>query len=127
MRRSLRIISGLHKGRKLYPPAFLPVRPTTDFSKTALFNILANHFDFEKIGVLDLFTGTGSISFEFASRGCTSITSVDADQGCVKYVRETAAILNFPFIQAVKSDVFRFIESCTGRFDVIFAGPPYAL
>jgi 16S rRNA (guanine966-N2)-methyltransferase len=111
----VRIISGKYKGRRIFPPKGLPVRPTTDMSKEALFNVLNNHFSFEGLKVLDLFAGTGNISFEFASRGSTPITSVDADFGCVK------------FIAATKSDVFTFLERNKAIYDIIFADPPYAL
>lgn len=123
----MRIISGQHKGRKFYPPKHLPYRPTTDFAKTAIFNILANYFDFEKINVLDLFSGTGSISLEFASRGCQHITSIDKHPGCVAFLKETATKLNLQQINAHKWDVFQFLNSCNEKYEIIFSGPPYAL
>ncbi len=122
----MRIISGKHKGRRISPPKNLPVRPTTDMSKEALFNVLNNHFSFEGLKVLDLFAGTGNISYEFASRGCTPITSVDGDFGCVKFIKQVAAEFDFN-IAATKSDVFKFLESCKTSYDIIFADPPYAL
>jgi 16S rRNA G966 N2-methylase RsmD len=87
----MRIISGKYKGRRIQPPKNLPVRPTTDMSKEALFNVLNNHFNFEGLKVLDLFSGTGNISYEFASRGSYPITSVDGDFGCVKFIKQVAA------------------------------------
>lgn len=123
----MRIISGKHKGRKFYPPKHLPYRPTTDFAKTALFNILANYFDFEAIHVLDLFSGTGSISLEFASRGCTRLTSVDKNSGCVDFLKMTAEQLKLEGIHAYRDDVFRFLRNCHNKYDVIFSGPPYAI
>ena len=122
----MRIISGKYKGRRIFPPKGLPVRPTTDMSKEALFNVLNNHFSFEGLKILDLFAGTGNISFEFASRGSTPITSVDADFGCVKFIKQVAAEYDFN-IAATKSDVFKFLERNNATYDIIFADPPYAL
>jgi 16S rRNA (guanine(966)-N(2))-methyltransferase RsmD len=122
----MRIISGKYKGRRIFPPKGLPVRPTTDMSKEALFNVLNNHFSFESLKVLDLFAGTGNISFEFASRGSTPITSVDADFGCVKFIKQIASEYDFN-IAATKSDVFSFLEKNKTSYDIIFADPPYAL
>ena len=122
----MRIISGKFKGRRIFPPKNLPVRPTTDMSKEALFNVLNNHFSFEGLKVLDLFSGTGNISFEFASRGSDNITSVDADFGCVKFIKQVAEEYDFN-IAAIRSDVFKFLEKNTNSYDIIFADPPYAL
>ena len=122
----MRIISGKYKGRRISPPKGLPVRPTTDMSKEALFNVLNNHFGFEGLKVLDLFSGTGNISYEFASRGSSPITSVDGDFGCVKFIKQVAAEYDFN-IAATKSDVFKFLERNNAKFDIIFADPPYAL
>jgi 16S rRNA (guanine(966)-N(2))-methyltransferase RsmD len=122
----VRIISGKYKGRRIFPPKGLPVRPTTDMSKEALFNVLNNHFSFEGLKILDLFAGTGNISYEFASRGCTPITSVDGDFGCVKFIKQVAAEYDFN-IAATKSDVFQFLERNKATYDIIFADPPYAL
>ena len=122
----MRIISGKYKGRRISPPKGLPVRPTTDMSKEALFNVLNNHFNFEGLKVLDLFAGTGNSSYEFASRGSTPITSVDGDFGCVKLIKQTASESDFN-IAATKSDVFKFLEKNNASFDIVFADPPYAL
>lgn len=122
----MRIISGKYKGRRIFPPKGLPVRPTTDMSKEALFNVLNNHFSFEGLKVLDLFAGTGNISFEFASRGSAPITSVDADFGCVKFIKQVAAEYDFD-IAVTKSDVFQFLERNKTTYDIIFADPPYGL
>jgi 16S rRNA (guanine966-N2)-methyltransferase len=122
----MRIISGKYKGRRIFPPKGLPVRPTTDMSKEALFNVLNNHFSFEGLKILDLFSGTGNISFEFASRGSTPITSVDGDFGCVKFIKQVAAEYDFN-IAATKSDVFAFLEKSKTTYDIIFADPPYGL
>ena len=122
----MRIISGKYKGRRIFPPKNLPVRPTTDMSKEALFNVLNNHFSFEGLKILDLFSGTGNISFEFASRGSDNITSVDADFGCVKFIKQVAEEYDFN-IAVMKSDVFKFLEKNNTSYDIIFADPPYAL
>lgn len=122
----MRIISGKYKGRRIAPPKNLPVRPTTDMSKEALFNILNNHFNFSELKVLELFAGTGSISYEFASRGSSSILCIDGDQGCVNFIKKTAKEFDFD-ITAIKSDVFKFLEKHTGNYDIIFADPPYDL
>ncbi len=121
----MRIISGLYKSRKIVAPKNLPVRPTTDMAKESLFNILNNSFYFDEISVLDLFAGTGNISYEFASRGTKQITCVDQDFGCIKFINETAKKFEMP-IQTVKSDVFKFLEKTSMQADVIFADPPYS-
>ena len=92
----MRIISGKYKGRRINAPKNLPVRPTTDMSKEALFNVLNNHFNFSELRILDLFAGTGNISYEFASRGSENISSVDEDFGCIKFIKQTAAEFDFP-------------------------------
>ncbi len=121
----MRIISGQFKGRRISAPKNLPVRPTTDMSKEALFNIVNNNFYFDEISVLDLFAGTGSISYEFASRGTEKITCVDEDFGCIKFIIKTAEEFEMP-IATIKSDVFKFLETTKLQSDVIFADPPYA-
>ncbi|WP_313113702.1 RsmD family RNA methyltransferase [Aequorivita sediminis] len=120
----MRIISGTHKGRRLTAPKNLPVRPTTDFAKEALFNILRVRYYFDELNILDLFAGTGNISFEFASRAVPNITSVDAHLGCIQYINKVSEEFEFP-INAIKSDVSKYLESASGKFDVIFADPPY--
>lgn len=125
----MRIIGGRFKGRRFYPPAdSWPTRPTTDYAKEGLFNILNNYFDFEEMKVLDLFGGTGNHTYEFISRGCNDVTYVDKFGPCVDFVKKTAQILGIEdCIQIVRSDVFQFIDRASGQYDYIFAGPPYAL
>ena len=120
----MRIISGIFKGRKIVAPAKLPVRPTTDMAKEALFNILNNQYYFDDISVLDLFAGTGNISYEFASRGTEQITSVDDHFGCIKFINTTAEAFEMP-ITTIKSDVFKFLENNNQQYSIIFADPPY--
>lgn len=120
----MRIISGKYKGRKITAPKNLPVRPTTDMAKEALFNILNNHYNFDELSVIDLFAGTGNIAYEFASRGTEEITAVDAHLGCVRFIDQTAKSFDFA-IQAIKSDVFKFLEKTALKVDLIFADPFY--
>lgn len=120
----MRIISGTFKGRRINAPKKLPVRPTTDMAKEALFNILNNSFYFDELSVLDLFAGTGNISYEFASRGTQNIICVDENYGCIKFINETAEAFEMP-ISTIKNDVFKFLESSKGNYDIIFADPPY--
>lgn len=123
----MRVIGGKLKGLRLNPPSNLPVRPTTDIAKEALFNILYNQFDFDHIRILDLFSGTGNISIEFASRGVPSVTSVDRDYGCYNYLRSVVKQHGLESIQPNKADVFKFLEFETEKYDLIFADPPYDL
>lgn len=120
----MRIISGKLKGRRLSAPKNLPVRPTTDLSKESLFNILNNHFNFDELKILDLFSGTGNISYEFASRGAGPIFSIDGDYGCVSFIKKTAKELDLD-ITPLKSDVIKFLEKHQSSYDIIFADPPY--
>ncbi|CAA0230846.1 16S rRNA (guanine(966)-N(2))-methyltransferase RsmD [Tenacibaculum maritimum] len=120
----MRIISGKYKGRRLTAPKNLPVRPTTDMAKESLFNILNNLHYFDAISVMDLFSGTGNISFEFASRGSKEIYAVDQHFACIKFIQSIAENLNFD-IHTYKSDVYKFLEKTPLKTDVIFADPPY--
>jgi 16S rRNA (guanine966-N2)-methyltransferase len=123
----MRIIGGNLKSIRFEPPKNIPTRPTTDFAKEGLFNIINNSFDFEGIKMLDLFGGTGSISYEFASRGCEDITTVEIFPKCADFIKATALKHNLKAIRVLKMDVFKFIETAHQKFDVIFAGPPYPL
>lgn len=124
----MRIISGSLGGRRISPPVNMPyTRPTTDIAKEGLFNILQNQLDFEELKTLDLFGGTGSISYELASRGAHDLTIVEKDQQMFSFIKKTAETLKLENFKVVKTDVFRFIHQCNEKFDFIFAGPPYAL
>jgi 16S rRNA (guanine(966)-N(2))-methyltransferase RsmD len=123
----MRIISGTHRGRSIFPPKNLPVRPTTDFAKESLFNILNNYLDYEGTTVLDLFCGTGNITYEFLSRGSSSVTCVDMNYQCCAFVKKTAEDIKLPGAKVIKSDVFSFLRKHSGSYDVIFADPPYEL
>ena len=120
----IRIISGIHKGRRLSAPKSLPVRPTTDRAKEALFNILAHEIYWPQCSVLDLFSGTGNLSYECASRGCPHVVAVDAHAGCVKFIEKTSNLLAIP-VTVFKRDVSAFLKRCTESFDLVFADPPY--
>jgi 16S rRNA (guanine966-N2)-methyltransferase len=122
----MRIIGGRYKGKVIKVPHGLPVRPTTDFAKEGLFNILTNKFDFEELSVLDLFSGTGHISLEFASRGSKQVVSVDQNFKCVGFLRAMAKEMDLE-INAFKSDVFEFLNNLQSKYDLIFADPPYDL
>ena len=122
----MRIISGKFKGKRLVAPKKLPVRPTTDMAKEGLFNILNNRYYWDEIGVLDLFAGTGNMSFEFASRGVQTIHTVDSFPGCIQYIDRIAKELDVE-IQTMKSDAFKYLERTSEKFDVIFGDPPYSL
>ena len=121
----MRIIRGRYQRRQITAPNSLPVRPTTDMAKESLFNIIDNHFDLEETEALDLFAGTGNISYELVSRGCPKVVSVDHDFGCVKFIRETANKLNMNELLVVRSDVYRFLEKHNMQYDLVFADPPY--
>lgn len=123
----MRIIAGELRGRRLHPPTNLPVRPTTDLARESLFNILRNKVDFEEISVLDLFTGTGSISFEFISRGVKQAMSVDADQRCIDFIKQAAKEFEIDNLFAMRSDAFIFLGRSQMSFDLVFADPPYDL
>lgn len=120
----MRIVSGNFRGRRLRAPDHLPVRPTTDMAKEALFNILNNHYYFDQLSVLDLFAGIGSISFEFASRGCQEVMAVDSHSGCVHFLEKSNHELGAG-IAIIKSDVFKFLDRNSKPYDLIFADPPY--
>ena len=124
----MRIIGGEFKGRFFQPPKKMPARPTTDIAKEGLFNILINEFDFEEIHFLDLFGGTGSISYETASRGCRYMHNVEIDPKLVQFIKGNFELLKLPATCHVfKMDIFKYLQNATEKFDLIFAGPPYPL
>jgi 16S rRNA (guanine966-N2)-methyltransferase len=122
----VRILGGILGGRNIEVPKELPIRPTTSFAGEALFNILNNRIDFETTSLLDLFSGTGHISLEFASRGCKDVTAVDSNFACVNFLKQTASKFDLP-INTLKSDAFKFLKDHKRKYDVIFADPPYDL
>ncbi|MCX6256390.1 MAG: 16S rRNA (guanine(966)-N(2))-methyltransferase RsmD [Bacteroidia bacterium] len=123
----MRIITGKFSGKKINSLKNCPSRPTTDKAKESLFNIIHSYYDFEGLTVLDLFAGTGSISFEFASRGAGEIIAVETDMKSHMFIKNTSKELNFSQIQAVKADAFKFIAHCNTTFDIVFADPPYEM
>jgi 16S rRNA (guanine966-N2)-methyltransferase len=124
----MRIIGGEHGGRKFNPPSKMPyTRPTTDIAKEGLFNVVQHQLDIEELKTLDLFGGTGSISYELASRGAADLTIVEKDTTMYEFIKKTSETLRIENIRPVKMDVFKFIGQCADKFDFIFAGPPYAL
>jgi len=124
----MRIISGKFGARKINPPAKMPyTRPTTDIAKEGLFNILQNRINFEGIKTLDLFGGTGSISYELASRGAADLTIVEKDAQMYAFIKKNLETFGITNYRLLKMDVFNFLVSCNEQFDFIFAGPPYAL
>ncbi len=125
----MRIISGTHKRRVITPPPNFKARPTTDFAKENLFNVLANYIDFDDVSVLDLFAGTGSISYEFASRGALQVTTVELNPLHHKFITQTIEKLKLDNIKPIQTNAFIFLRQMAGRlkFDVIFADPPYDL
>lgn len=120
----MRIVSGIHKGKKIIAPKKLPVRPTTDFAKEALFNILNNQYHFSALKVIDLFSGTGNIAYEFASRGAQEIIAVDAYFECVRFINKISSEMDMP-IRTVKSDAVKFLNATGESAHIIFADPPY--
>lgn len=124
----MRIIGGEHGGRRINPPAKMPyTRPTTDVAKEGLFNIIQNNLEIDGMKTLDLFGGTGSISYELASRGAADLTIVEKDTAMFEFIRKTSTDLKLENFKVIKMEVFKFLENCADQFDFIFAGPPYAL
>jgi 16S rRNA (guanine966-N2)-methyltransferase len=124
----MRIIGGELGGRRIRPPAKMPyTRPTTDIAREGLFNILENNLDISSLKTCDLFGGTGSISYELASRGAADLTIVEKDPSMVAFIKKTVDELKLVPLKIIRMDVFKFIDQCDEKFDLIFAGPPYAL
>lgn len=123
----MRIISGKFRGRRLMPPKNITARPTTDFAKESLFNLLTNRMDLEGADVLDLFAGTGSISLECVSRGAREVTPVELAHTQQNFIIATSKSLGINNLHLIRGDVFRYLKACSIRYDLIFADPPYAL
>lgn len=123
----MRIIAGSLRGRKLNPPTTLPVRPTTDMARESLFNILNNYRDYDECTILDLFAGTGAVSFEFISRGAKEVTAIDINNQCTDFIKATSRQLGINNIHVVRTDVFDLLKRAYKKFDIVFADPPYAL
>jgi len=123
----LRIIGGTHRGRRIEPPSNFKARPTTDFAREGLFNILNNRIDFETSYVLDLFSGTGSISYEFASRGAAQVHLIDKDTKHIAGIKRIIKDIGFENIRPIHIDVKAYLKTCSIRYDVVFADPPYDL
>jgi 16S rRNA (guanine966-N2)-methyltransferase len=123
----LRIISGKYKGRRVNPPSNFKARPTTDYARESLFNILNNRIDFESVNVLDLFSGTGSMSYEFASRGAEAVHLVEKDHHHIAFIRKMITEMNIENIKPIHIDVKAFLKTCTFKYDIVFADPPYNL
>ncbi|OYP42305.1 16S rRNA (guanine(966)-N(2))-methyltransferase RsmD [Prevotella sp. P5-50] len=123
----MRIITGIYKGRHFDIPRSFKARPTTDFAKENIFNVLTQYVDFDGAEALDLFSGTGSISLELVSRGCQTVVSVEMDRDHHRFIQECLKKLNTEACIPIRGDVFRFVKSCRQQYDFIFADPPYAL
>ena len=123
----MRIITGIYKGRHFDIPRSFKARPTTDFAKENIFNVLNGYIDFEESTALDLFSGTGSISLELLSRGCRQVVSVESDRDHYAFIRKCMATLDTDKSVVIRGDVFKFVKTCHQQFDFIFADPPYAL
>ena len=123
----MRIITGQYKGRHFEVPRTFKARPTTDFAKENIFNVMMGYIDFDDCSALDLFAGTGSISLELLSRGCGEVVSVEMDRDHANFIRQCVEKLGTLNHNLVRGDVFRFLKSCKKQFDFIFADPPYAL
>jgi 16S rRNA (guanine(966)-N(2))-methyltransferase RsmD len=121
----MRIIQGKYKSKRIIAPKNLPVRPTTDMAKEGIFNVINNEFHFDQLTVLDLFSGTGNISYEFASRGAKSITAIDHNFNCIKYIKSMTHSLGFDQVTVIRSDVNKYILSSQNSFKLIYADPPY--
>ncbi len=123
----MRIISGRFRGRRLMPPKNITARPTTDFAKESLFNLLSNRMDFAGVEMLDLFAGTGSIGIEFISRGAKEVTSVELAHTQQNFIISVCKQLNINNLHVIRTDVFRYIKTCRLQYDFIYADPPYDL
>lgn len=124
---AMRIIGGKFRGKVILPPSDYKARPTTDFAREGLFNVLDNEYEFDSLAVLDLFGGTGAISYEFASRGAGEIYCVEMNPANASFIKSTAASFGMDNITVVRHNVFEFLPICKKKFDIVFADPPYAI
>ena len=123
----MRIVSGKYGGRRINPPSNFKARPTTDYARESLFNILNNRIDFESVNVLDLFSGTGSMSYEFASRGAKAVHLVEKDHHHIAFIRKMVSEMKIENIKPIHIDVKAYLKTCTFKYDIVFADPPYNL
>lgn len=123
----MRIIRGKYRGKRINPPSNFRARPTTDYARESLFNILTNRIDFEDVRILDLFSGTGSISYEFASRGANVVHLVEKDPKHISFIRRMVVEMKFENIKPIHIDVMAYLKTCRFKYDVVFADPPYNL
>lgn len=123
----MRIISGKYRSKRISAPKNLPVRPTTDMAKEGIFNVINNSFYFENMVILDLFSGTGNVAYEFASRGAKAVTCVDNNYHCTSFIKSMVAEMEFDQISVLKSDAIKYIDSTRSQFRLIYADPPYDL
>lgn len=123
----MRIVTGKYKGRHFDIPRSFKARPTTDFAKENIFNVLNGYLDFEGLSALDLFAGTGNISLELLSRGCSQVVSIEADRDHAAFIRQCLQKLGDNHVAVIRGDVFRYLKTCRQQFDFVFADPPYAL
>ena len=121
----MRIVSGIYKGRRFNPSGLKYTRPTTDFAREGLFNILNSQLEFDELKALDLFSGSGAVAFEFVSRGAAQVISVERDVSCVKFIYQVKEELNMENFDIIKADVLKYIKKTSLKFDIIFADPPY--
>ena len=122
----MRIISGTHRGKQLNVPKDLVVRPTTDYAKSGLFNILSHRFNLKKLAVVDLYAGTGSLSYEFISRGCSNVIAIDKDPACIRFIKQSFEQLDpSRSAKAIQSDALKWLRNQTGKFDIILADAPF--
>jgi len=120
----MRIIAGLYKNRRIHFTK-LKIRPTTDFAKESLFNILNNYYNFNEMAVLDLFAGSGNISYEFISRGCKKVIAIESNMNCVNFIKKIKKTLNMLNLEVQLSNVYTYLKKNKMKYDIIFADPPY--
>ncbi len=123
----MRIISGKYRGKRITIPKHFRARPTTDFARENLFNIISNYFDFKELSILDLFAGTGSVGLEFASRGCVEADLVESDYKTCIFINKVITSMKLDMVNTIRADVFKYVKYCRKTYDIVFADPPYEL